>query len=121
SAPADPISLSILKVTCPLYRGELKVIESPNPLTEKLTLRHSGDRAGSPDDFEFEWRTLPPVDGLPSSLPPEQWVQVQANPATRRVAAYFTIAGPALHTLSDNYLTVRYRRFSVPSHCGPAF
>jgi hypothetical protein len=63
-----------------LYRGELKVIESPNPLAEKLTLRHSGDFAGSPDEFEFEWRTLPPVDGLPSTLPPEQWVQVQASP-----------------------------------------
>jgi hypothetical protein len=121
SAPAEPISLSIIKVACPLYRGELKVIESPNPLAEKLTLRHSGDFAGRPDDFEFEWRTLPPVDGLPSSLPPEQWVRVQANPATGIGAVDFTIAGPGLYTLSDNYFIARYRRVSGLSPCGSGF
>src|SRR5204862_527292 len=103
TAPADPISLSVLKVTCPPYRGELKVIESPNPLAEKLTLRHSGDFAGQPDQFEFEWRTLPPVDGLPSSASPDQWVPVQASPVTGIGAVDFTIAGPGLYTLSDNY------------------
>jgi hypothetical protein len=121
SAPADPISLSILKVTCPLYRGELKVIESSNPLAEKLTLRHSGDFAGKPGDFEFEWRTLPPVDGFPSSAPPEQWVQVQANPTTGVGAVDLTIAGPGLYTLSDNYFIARYRRVSGPSPCGSGF
>ena len=121
SAPADPISLSILKVTCPLYRGQLKVIESPNPLAEKLTLRHSGDFAGEPEEFEFEWRTLPPVDGLPSSAPPEQWVQVQATPASGIGALDFTISGPGLYTLSDNYFIARYRRVSGPSPCGSTF
>jgi hypothetical protein len=121
SAPADPISLSIIKVTCPLYRGELKVIESPNPLAEKLTLRHSSDFAGRPSDFEFEWRTLPPVDGFPSSLPPEQWVRVQPNPATGLGAVDFTIAGPGLYTLSDNYFIARYRRVTGPSPCGSSF
>ena len=29
SAESEPISLEVIKVTCPLYRGELKVIESP--------------------------------------------------------------------------------------------
>jgi hypothetical protein len=49
SAPSEPISLSVIRVTCPLYRGELKVIESSNPLAEQLTLRHSGDFAGQPE------------------------------------------------------------------------
>jgi hypothetical protein len=121
SAPAEPISLSVIKVTCPLYRGELKVIESSNPLSEQLTLRHSGDFAGKPDEFEFEWRTLPPVDGFPSTQPPEQWVRVQATPATGIGATDFTISGPGLHTLSDNYFVARYRRISGTSPCGTAF
>jgi len=119
SAPAEPISLSIIKVACPLYRGELKVIESPNPLAEQLTLRHSGDFAGRPNDFEFEWRTLPPVDGLPSALPPEQWVPFQPNPATGIGAVDITISGPGLYTLSDNYFVCRYRRATGANPCGP--
>ncbi|MHB1308596.1 MAG: hypothetical protein ACYC23_16065, partial [Limisphaerales bacterium] len=118
SAPAEPISLRILKVTCPLYRGELKVIESPNPLAELLTLRHSGDFAGRPDRFEFEWRTLPPVDGLPSPLPPPQWTTFQPTPATGLGALDITISGPGLYTLSDNYFVCRYRRVSGVSPCG---
>jgi hypothetical protein len=117
SAPSDPISLSIIKVTCPLYRGELKVVESPNPLAEQLTLRHSGDFAGHPGDFEFEWRTMPPVDGFPSTLPPEQWIPAQPTPANGVGAVDFTIAGPGLYTLSDNYFICRYRRVSGPNPC----
>lgn len=121
SAPAEPISLSIIKVTCPLYRGELKVVESPNPLDEQLTLRHSGDFAGRPEEFEFEWRTLPPIDGLPSPQPPEQWVLFQPSPASGRGAVDITITGPGLYTLSDNYFIARYRRVSGPNPCGTAF
>jgi len=44
--PPDPISLNVIKVTCPIYRGEIKAIKPDNPLAEKLTLRHSGDFAG---------------------------------------------------------------------------
>lgn len=118
SAPAEPISLNVIKVTCPLYRGELKVIESPNPLAEQLTLRHSGDFGGRSQDFEFEWRTLPPVNGFASTQPPEQWMQFQSNPANGRGAVDITISGPGLYTLSDNYFVCRYRRVAGPSPCG---
>ncbi|MCL4177931.1 MAG: hypothetical protein KJ072_09320 [Verrucomicrobia bacterium] len=119
SGESEPISLSVIEVTCPLYRGELKVVESPNPLAEQLTLRHSGDFSGRPDDFEFEWRTLPPVDGLPSTLPPAQWGTFQPSPATGVGAVDITIAGPGLYTLSDNYFVCRYRRVSGTVTCGP--
>ncbi|MHC1765847.1 MAG: hypothetical protein AB9869_16375 [Verrucomicrobiia bacterium] len=118
SAPAEPISLSVIQVTCPLYRGELKVIPSPNPLAEQLTLRHSGDFAGRPGDFEFEWRTQPPADGLPSTLPPEKWARFQPAPATGIGAVDITIAGPGLYTLSDNYFVCRYRRVAGVGTCG---
>jgi hypothetical protein len=63
-----PVSLEIFKIKAPLYRGELKVINSSNPLDEKLTLQHTGDFAGHPEEYDFEWRYAPPADGLPLKL-----------------------------------------------------
>ena len=64
----EPVSLSVLKVVAPLYRGELKVIAPTNPLDEKITLQHSLDFAGKPQDYEFEWKYAPPVNGAPPVL-----------------------------------------------------
>jgi hypothetical protein len=64
----EPVALHVIKVTDPLYRGEMKPIEAPNPLAEKLTMQHTGDFGGHPEDYEFEWRYAPPVDGAPPVL-----------------------------------------------------
>ena len=64
----NPVSLQVFKVNAPLYRGELKVVNSANPLDEKLTLQHTGDFGGHPEEYDFEWRYAPPVDGLPPKL-----------------------------------------------------
>jgi hypothetical protein len=64
----EPVSFHIFRVTKPLYRGELKVIASANPLDEKLTLQHSADFAGKPEEYEFEWRYAPPVEGQAPGL-----------------------------------------------------
>ncbi len=64
----EPISLAVFKVMAPLNRGELKIVQASNPLDEKLTLQHSGDLAGSPEGYDFEWRYAPPVDGVPPTL-----------------------------------------------------
>jgi len=66
--PDGPVSLAVFKVSAPLYRGQLKVIASSNPLDEKLTLQHTGDFAAHPEDFDFEWRYAPPADGMPLKL-----------------------------------------------------
>ncbi len=63
-----PVALQVFKINAPLYRGELKVINSQNPLDEKLTLQHTGDFAGHPEEYDFEWRYAPPADGLPLKL-----------------------------------------------------
>ncbi len=52
----DPVQVKVFKVAPQLYTGDLKVIASSNPLDEQVTLRHSGDFAGKPEDYEFEWR-----------------------------------------------------------------
>ncbi|MBC8011161.1 MAG: hypothetical protein H7067_13815, partial [Burkholderiales bacterium] len=64
----EPVSVHVLRVTEPLYRGELKVVAPANPLDEKLTLQFSGDFAGRPQDYEFEWRYGRPVEGVPPPL-----------------------------------------------------
>jgi hypothetical protein len=121
NAPADPVALHVLRVTCPLYRGEIKAILSENPLDEKITLRHSGDFVGKADDYFFEWRTEPPVDGLPSTKPFEQWAAFIPSPASGDGAMDITIEGASLFTLSDNYFICRYRPKNTNGPCGGGF
>jgi hypothetical protein len=60
----EPVSVEVFKVAPRLYTGDLKVNFSSNPLDEQVSLRHSGDFAGRPEDYEFEWRYAPPQDGV---------------------------------------------------------
>lgn len=63
---AEPVSILIVRVVPRLYRGELSIVESSNPLAEKLTLQQVNDLAGRPQDYEFQWRIAAPVDtGFP--------------------------------------------------------
>jgi hypothetical protein len=64
----EPVSLHILKVVDKLYRGELKIVQSSNPLAEKITLQQVVDLAAQIDDFEFEWRIAAPVGGQPPDV-----------------------------------------------------
>ena len=52
----NPVSVQVFKIANQLYPGELKVISSSNPLDEQVTLRHTADFAGRPDDYEYDWR-----------------------------------------------------------------
>ncbi|MBI5800360.1 MAG: hypothetical protein HZA92_06480 [Verrucomicrobia bacterium] len=61
----DPVSVYVIKVVDTLYRGELKIVQSSNPLNEMLTLQQVVDLAGKLDDYEFEWKISAPVDGSP--------------------------------------------------------
>jgi hypothetical protein len=54
--PGDPVQMQIIKVVPNLYPGDLKVLLSSNPLDEKVTVRHSGDYGGQPENFEFRYR-----------------------------------------------------------------
>ncbi len=60
----EPVAMQVFKVVPRLYTGELKTIASRNPLDEKVTLRHTGDFAGRPEDYQFQWRYAPPKDGV---------------------------------------------------------
>ncbi len=61
---SDPVAVQVFKVAPQLYTGDLKTLPSSNPLDEQVSLRHSGDFAGKPENYEFEWRYAPPQDGV---------------------------------------------------------
>ena len=60
----EPVSVSIIRVAPQLYTGDLKALVASNPLDEQSSLRHSGDFAANPGNYEFEWRYAPPQDGV---------------------------------------------------------
>ncbi len=60
---AEPVALQVVRVVPRLYRGELKALLPENPLDEQVVLRHSGDFAARPQDYEFEWRYAGSQDG----------------------------------------------------------
>jgi len=65
----DPVVMQIIKVSPTLYRGDLKVLPSSNPLDEQVVLRHSGDYGARPENFEFQWRYAYPDNGAPPTVP----------------------------------------------------
>ena len=86
------VDMKIIKVEEKLYNGELKTLPASNPLDEQVTLRHSGDFAARPDDYDFEWYYLPSSGG--------------GAPATdafsnKRVIGATTPASDAWHLITD--------------------
>ena len=64
----DPVSVEIVKVVNTLYRGEVNIVESSNPLNERLTMQQVVDLAAKIEDYRFEWLIASPVDGLPPAV-----------------------------------------------------
>lgn len=106
AAPSDPISLSIIRIVTNLYAGQLRVIESGNPLDEKVTLRYGADFAGEPENYVFEWRYSPPSnEGTVPATPYDSWILDRLDEGV----LYNTIQGPGVKTLSDNWYVCRYQ------------
>ena len=83
----DPVQMQIIKVVPDLYPGDLKVLLSSNPLDEKVTLRHSGDYGGQPENFEFRYRYgfndgsgQAPLLPLDNSTPSLSWIDPDNTP-----------------------------------------
>ena len=99
----DPVQVQVFKVARQLYVGDLKIVKSSNPLDEQVTLRHSGDFAGKPEDYVFEWRwatagpvapatylnVMTPRIGDPLNAATKNWVRViDPNAVTPTSAQY---------------------------------
>lgn len=88
----EPVSMSIIKVTDTLYQGDLKVISASNPLDEQTTLRHSGDFAAHPENYEFQWCYSPSVSG---SYPPIYTYTTTRKLGTSTTNGWKRLANPA--------------------------
>jgi hypothetical protein len=124
-----PVSLQVVKVQCGKndkneespYRGNLLVIKSDNLFDEKLTLRHTGDFGGRPDNYEFQW-WIAAVDDTgvsPQETPPnypwQEWTRFE--PGMDQLVSEITIEGANVTTLRDNWVLVRYKNNRCPV-CG---
>jgi hypothetical protein len=118
--PGNPVSMHIIKVDPALYRGDVKVLLASNPLDEQVTLRHSGDYAGRPDLYEFQWRYGFPTDGT-NPLVTASNVDTAASTSTwlkpeGELGSLITVGGSPLAAISnaavlmgDTYFTMNYR------------
>jgi hypothetical protein len=105
----DPVQVKVLKVSNQLYTGDLKVITSSNPLDEQVTLRHSADFAGKPEDYEFDWRWATGAASSPAiystvmttrigdpTAGTQNWTMVSDPGALTATDEQYTAAGAAL-------------------------
>lgn len=123
--PGDPVQMQIIKVVPDLYPGDLKVLLSSNPLDEKVTVRHSGDYGGQPENFEFRYRYgfndssgQAPILPLDNSTPISDWIDPKppGNPEVYSLLGSIlvgadpsaVISNPAV-LMGDVNFTVSYR------------
>lgn len=103
-----PVSVAVWRVECPPDQGRIEVIYPKCPLSEKVTLRFSGDGGGYPENLIFQWQwSLDPDD-------PGQW-QVYEPPteyANGTGLREILIEGAGKFTLQDTYWRVRYRGYA---------
>jgi hypothetical protein len=117
----DPVQVKVLKVSNQLYTGDLKIISSSNPLDEQVTLRHSADFGGKPEDYEFDWRWATGAASSPAiystvmttrigdpTAGPQNWTIV-SDPGTLTASdAQYTDAGALPLPRSVNVHPVNY-------------
>ncbi|HYE32573.1 MAG TPA: hypothetical protein VEH27_14180, partial [Methylomirabilota bacterium] len=113
TTPGDPVALHIIKVGGSLYSGALKIVASPNPLSEQITLQHNADMAAHSSDYEYQWKIGAPVDGVPP-FPDRTMSNYLALVLGQDIPRY-TLGGAGVQALSDNYLVLRYRPTN-PAH-----
>ena len=116
----NTVSMQIIKVDSALYKGDLKVLLASNPLDEQVTLRHSGDYAGHPELYEFQWRYGYPTNGTNPTMTGNKistasgtstWLKPSGTLGGSILvggSVTATISSPAV-LMGDTYFTMNYR------------
>ncbi len=103
----DKVSVFVVKVTGKLFPGEIKIVPSANPLSEVSSFQHTPDLAGRFDEYEYEWKINPPVDGNP---PVTDATMSRYQPLITGLGLpRYTLGGSGIQALVDNYIVLRYR------------
>ncbi|HMO64787.1 MAG TPA: hypothetical protein PKE47_06130, partial [Verrucomicrobiota bacterium] len=122
-----PVTLHVLRVEGGPVRGDLKVVQSDNVFDEKLTLRHSADFGGEPQNFSFEWFYRPAEAGTdPGAFPTLRddgevedlrgWTRYVPSPPGVAGVNDITLGDggeSSLLVLADNWFVCRHRGYSV--------
>ena len=105
--PGEPVTVYVLKVAGTLFPGELKIVPSANPLSELVSFQHSPDLGGRFNEYEYQWKISPPVDG---DRPVPDATMSRYQPLTNGVdITRYTLGGSGIQALVDNYIVMRYR------------
>ena len=119
--PGNPPAMQVIKVDSSLYTGDLKVLLASNPLDEQVALRHSGDYAGHPELYEFEWRYGFPTGGTNPTIT-ESNIAIASSTSTwlkpnGTLGSSILVGGSPTATISnpavlmgDTYFTMNYRK-----------
>ncbi|MCC5835210.1 MAG: hypothetical protein JJU20_10785 [Opitutales bacterium] len=95
TSPGDPIMMQVIRVAPELYQGDLKMISASNPLDEQTSLRHSGDFAARPENYEFEWQYSLPVGGMAPPIYEFVMEQQLGTGTTAITDTWHVLANPA--------------------------
>jgi len=113
---ALPVSLSVLRVECGTYQGQVHVLPASNIFDEQVTLLHSGDFAGDPSGLDFEWYyALKEKDCQSIPVPPypdqvlSPWVSLESGEGVSSV----TLGGPGITSLADTCVLARYKGYPL--------
>ncbi len=104
--PGLPISVYVVQILPPLYVGEIKEIKPSDPLDEQLTMRHTSDCAGHPENYQFEWRYAEPINGMPPDTNYATWLFFDSQPGLNKITFG---AGTPIFTLANHFFTMRYK------------
>ena len=112
----DPVSVHVLRVSPELEVGRVIVIPHTNPFAEEVYVRHSGDFAGSADDYEFDWRMVASVGDTIPLGGPEHWPKLLPRDSDDPTGNARLIKGE--DQFAAQLVAVRYRLPSDPRQGG---
>ena len=106
--------LAIINVQPPLVTGEVKAIAPADVLNEQMTMRHTTDCAGHPENYQFDWR----YNTSDSATNYSDWLTYPSAPGANQIT--FGSGQPAF-TLSDNFFVCRYKSLDPLNPAGTSW
>ena len=113
---AQQVNVHVFRVEGPQVVGHVNVIQSDSVFDTGVTLRHSADFAGDPDQLNFQWFYKADQPGAPNNLglPGIDPGWEQLNVGDELGANQISISDSGVRSISDGWIYVRYRGPASP-------